>query len=300
MRSVGKRMARGLCQKALLRSRVSFLLAHEVVGDPAAARTAWVLHGIFGSRRNWRSFAQAFTAAAPDWRFVLVDLRHHGASRGAPPPDSLEACATDLETLAHHLAAAPAALIGHSFGGKVALAAVAAFVPHLRQVWLMDSAPGLGPPRGAAREGAGAGRVLAALRQMPHSSPSRGVAGEQLETAGVPRQVARWLVTSMVREGAGFVWPFPLAALQDLLDSYWDFDGWATLEGLGATAPKIHLVMGAKSEHFSPSAKQQARASEERKLLRCYELADAGHWVQVDAPAGLMQLMHPHFVAPRA
>lgn len=51
-------------------------LAYNVVGR--GQRVCLVLHGLLGSGRNWGGFIKALHAAAPDWRFVLLDLRNHG------------------------------------------------------------------------------------------------------------------------------------------------------------------------------------------------------------------------------
>jgi esterase len=95
------------------------------VTAPGATPSRWmlVLHGILGSGANWRSFARRLTAADPSLGLVLVDLRMHGQSQGAPSPHTLEATARDLFRLQEALALPVSGVIGHSFGGKVALAA---------------------------------------------------------------------------------------------------------------------------------------------------------------------------------
>ena len=87
--------------------------------EPSAC--AYVLHGILGSAKNWRTFGRRLAARFPSWRIVLVDLRHHGDSPHLPPPNTLAACAADLERLSAAREERPSVVIGHSFGGKVAL-----------------------------------------------------------------------------------------------------------------------------------------------------------------------------------
>ena len=82
------------------------------------------LHGILGSGANWRTFARRFVEAKPTWRAVLVDLRKHGASQDFPAPHTLVACADDLRALEKSIGRFDGVL-GHSFGGKVALELVA-------------------------------------------------------------------------------------------------------------------------------------------------------------------------------
>ena len=100
---------------------MSFVPAYSVVKGASATgeHVAFVLHGILGSGRNWRTFARRLAARAPAWTFVLFDLRHHGDSGAPPPPHTLDAVADDLAALAAEVGR-PQVVIGHSFGGKVA------------------------------------------------------------------------------------------------------------------------------------------------------------------------------------
>ncbi|KAF5946981.1 hypothetical protein HYC85_017209 [Camellia sinensis] len=84
--------------------------------------TAFVLHGLFGSARTWRSFSRTLASylsnSSPysNWRMVLVDLRNHGRSaeiEGLNPPHDMANTAKDLADLIKSQ--------GHSMGGKVAL-----------------------------------------------------------------------------------------------------------------------------------------------------------------------------------
>ena len=104
-------------------------LHHALVAsaDGAAPPDRWllVLHGILGSGSNFRSFARRVATACPTWGFVICDLRAHGLSQGARPPHTIDAAAEDLVRLEARLAAEGqmvAGVLGHSFGGKVAIA----------------------------------------------------------------------------------------------------------------------------------------------------------------------------------
>src|SRR5688572_10356295 len=100
-----------------------------------------MLHGIFGRGRNWLSIAKGVVAQRPEWSVVLADLRQHGASRGFDPPHDLEACARDVDALGPR-----DAILGHSFGGKVALVAGAPIV------WVVDSDPSAKETAGESME----------------------------------------------------------------------------------------------------------------------------------------------------
>ena len=107
-------------------------LAHAIVTSPSLPegtsppRLMLFLHGILGSGANWRTFAKQVVTAQPDWGAVLVDLRLHGDSREiVAPPHTISAAAGDVQELVGMLEASSSSrvrgVLGHSFGGKIAL-----------------------------------------------------------------------------------------------------------------------------------------------------------------------------------
>ena len=77
-----------------------------------------VLHGLFGSGSNWRSVASALAAANS---VHCVDLRNHGSSPWADSMSYLE-MADDVVQVLDRLGLKRASLLGHSMGGKTAMA----------------------------------------------------------------------------------------------------------------------------------------------------------------------------------
>lgn len=257
------------------------MLAFEEItaAGSAPTKTFAFLHGILGRGANWRSIARRFVAARPDHRALLVDLRRHGDSTGVAGPDTLEAAAADLRALPHRLDG----VLGHSFGGKVALC-YAATEP-LDELWMVDSNPG---PRPDRRGSEVIGQVLAALRGAPRSVARRDEFVQALAAQGLDEGVARWLAMSLRRQDAGFVYPVDLDAIDALLESYFEADLWPVLE---ETEAAVHLVVATRSEVFGPEDRQRARQlAARRENLWVHEI-DAGHWVHVEAPAELLALL---------
>ena len=90
------------------------LLAYEIVqganveaNTPRGqhAPTCLLAHGILGSRRNLKSFAQRMAAEFPNWQFLLVDHRCHGQTSARPMggANTVEAAALDIIALLNHL-----------------------------------------------------------------------------------------------------------------------------------------------------------------------------------------------------
>ena len=118
------------------------LPSYTCIGAEDAPRSGFILHGILGSHRNWRSFARRLAADLNGWRFILVDLRCHGESASMAGPHRLSDCANDLQAIERELAQPIHAVVGHSFGGKVALEWSTRSRPNPAQVIVLDSPAG--------------------------------------------------------------------------------------------------------------------------------------------------------------
>jgi esterase len=264
-------------------------LSYSVVGAAEAPRTAIVLHGILGSGRNWRMFTRRMADQWPEWRFVLPDLRNHGESHPAPPPHDLQACAADL----FESFGAVDAVIGHSFGGKVAAIWAG---EHLRpdgHAWILDAVPGL-PMRDPEDEDHEIARVLAAVRRVVLPVPSHEALQRQLEAEGFSAGLAGWMTTNLRRGESGLVWRFDLAKIPEMLASYWTTDAWPALH---AAAGAVHIVRAGRSDRWTPddvsATEEWARGAPSRRFV--HVIPDAGHWVHVDAPDALLGLFAQAF-----
>ena len=76
-----------------------------------------IVHGLFGSGKNWRSLGRLFSSY---FEVFTVDLRNHGESFHHDEM-SYEVMAEDLFRLLTHLEISSCRLIGHSMGGKTSI-----------------------------------------------------------------------------------------------------------------------------------------------------------------------------------
>lgn len=263
-------------------------LHHEVVSAPGAAPTKAVffLHGILGSGANLRSHARRFVQERPQWAGVLVDLRAHGQSLGAEGSDSLEGAAADLAETAPLVGLPVRGVVGHSFGGKVALA-YAAREPGLEHVMTLDSAPG---PRPDARGSESTLEVLQLLEAAHRPWESRDAFVAYVVSQGQSKALGTWLAMNLELRDGGWVFRLALPRIHALLDDYFEQDLWHVLEREGPT--KFHLVIGTRSTVFLHEDRVRASLLEAQTGGRVtVDLLEAGHWVHVDDPHGVSRVI---------
>jgi pimeloyl-ACP methyl ester carboxylesterase len=271
---------------------MTFLPNYRVIEGDRSEKTAMVLHGALGSAQNFNRFAQKLARARPEYRYVLVDLRHHGQSTGAPPPNTLAACAADLSALGRSLGHEPEVLIGHSFGGKVAIEYARQGAPALQQVWVLDAVPGAQAQTDQTEIAA----VIRAVRAVPMpAAQRRDVTRHLVEQAGLSSGLAEWMGTNLKRQDDAYVWTFDLGGIEELMADYFRVDLWDFLAS-ARERPEFQLIVAERSDRWTPALRERARALPAASRVVYQELADSGHWVHVDNPEGLLAIMQTALV----
>lgn len=253
-------------------------------GEPRA--TAFVLHGILGSASNWRSFVRRLvdgSEVAARVRWILVDLRAHGESSlaPAPPPHTVDACAADLARLAEVLGVDVELVLGHSFGGKVALAFAQGHSPETRAAWFLDTPPGAQSIETGSDELA---TVFSAISSLAEPLPGRAEVAAHLIARGLSPALAQWMTTNVRGQAEeGYRWKFDLPAVRELVADYARIDLWPIVESPRAGLV-VHGVRGGRSTRFSPAERERMDA------IGAHVIPEAGHWLHVDAPTELARL----------
>jgi esterase len=302
-------------------------LYREIIGDNAE-RLVLITHGIYGSGANWRGIARKVHQQRPEWGIVLVDLRGHGRSEPGEPPHTVAACAADLRALFDEL---PIEVIaGHSFGGKVVLATRALAPPTLRQTWVLDASP-------SARPGAEADpnnsvtRVLELMERLPKTWAKREDFVAAIIADGHAAPLAQWLAMNLVgraegalptqvtphaarsaaaaqprgAEGAGasvnlqpaeggFALRLDLVAVRSMLHDYYRQDLWHV--ALDPALPgELHVVIAERSRTLDDD--DRARLATAPPHVHVHRV-DAGHWLHIEAPANVVDLMTSSLPTP--
>ena len=246
------------------------------------------LHGILGSGKNLKAIATEFVQQRPEWCAYLVDLRGHGQSAKGTPEPSLEAASRDVVALATRLGFPLSAIVGHSFGGKVALeAARIGRLVSLRDVVTLDSVPSARVP---ITGGDSALAIIKILESLPGLHASISAFVDSLERAGLSHVLGQWLAGSLQRDADGVRFALNLPELRALILDYFARDLWPAVEN-PPDQTRVHLVIGERSDSYSEADRQRAlqlAASNDRVTV---DVLPAGHWVHVDDPEGVVQTL---------
>ena len=273
-------------------------LAVAPVTAKDATPTKWLvfLHGILGSGANWRTFARQIVAARPEWGALLVDLRLHGDSQDFAPPHTLEAAARDIvEALPEFTGGAPVrAVLGHSFGGKVGIELARQLAASsngpLDHLVVIDSTPAARPDY---RGSSSVRHIVELLTELPAEFSDRNAFTAWAEERGVTRPIAMWLAMNVrpVPNTTRFTFRLDIPAIRTMMDDYFAVDLWPVLErapGGGTHAMQTHLIAGGDSEVLDASDLARGRALPNGTVD---VIPNAGHWVHVDAPDALRELV---------
>ena len=283
-------------------------LAHAIVTSPSLPagslprRYMLFLHGILGSGPNWRTFAKQVIAARPEWGAVLVDLRLHGESQeGFERPHTIAAAARDVQeliaTVEKGSAATVRGVLGHSFGGKVALELARQRHRDLDQLFVIDSTPSARP---SGRGSESTQHIIDLLANLPSEFPDRNAFTSWIEERGVSRPTAMWLAMNVrpIASTTRFVFRIDVAGIREMLLDYFRVDLWDVLEGEGegqAERPmQSHLIVGGRSSIVDDADRERARRCPHTTLD---VIEEADHWVHVDAPDALRSLVLGYLAA---
>ena len=248
---------------------MSLELAFTEVGD---GPPLVILHGLFGSRRNWTRLAQRL---GERHRVVALDLRNHGDSPWAETMSYRE-MAEDVADFLTREGLEGATVLGHSMGGKTAMVLALEQGELVSRLIVVDIAP-----------------VAYAHTHLPYVKAKQAVdlatvsrrseVDLVLQEAVPERGLRSFLLHNLVTEGGRLRWRINLEALHDNMDDLVSFPD--QLDDLSYDGPTLFLA-GADSLYL-----QLAHLPRIRSLFPASEIdaiAAAGHWVHADQPEAFL------------
>jgi esterase len=231
-----------------------------------------ILHGLFGSGRNWASLARRL---GESHRVFTVDLRNHGRSPWAASMSYRE-MAADVAAFQTYHGLEGATVMGHSMGGKTAMVLALEQGERVGRLIVVDITP-------VAYRHSHLPMIEAMRAVDLEAASRRGDVDEALKFAVPDIGLRGFLLQNLVSEAGRLRWRLNLKAIADNMDGLIGYPG--DLDGLRYGGPTLFLA-GAASDYVAADANQRIRA-----LFPAAEIdriAGAGHWVHAEQPEAFL------------
>ena len=228
-------------------------------------------HGLFGQGKNWTSVAKELSAGH---RVSLVDLPDHGRSGWTQEVSYVAMARRVGDALAEQAPGEPVTVVGHSMGGKVAMA-LALLRPELvSRLCVVDIAPVRYPRLTSFAD------YVQGMRALDLSTlPDRATADRELQPWVPDATVRGFLLQNLRRDGQTWRWQMNLQLLGDHLEALAD---WPELGVQPYPGPVLWLA-GADSSYVVAEHVPRMRLLFPRVQL--VTVKNAGHWVHAEQPA---------------
>lgn len=233
-----------------------------------------ILHGLFGSSDNWLTVSKAF---AEKYEVFLIDLRNHGQSPHTKSHTYVE-MAEDLAQFLVQNNLEKIILIGHSMGGKTAMAFAQKYPQKIEKLIIVDISPRYYPPHHQ--------RELDALHSLDLSKLQNRQEADEIMAKTIPELgIRQFLLKNLYRTEDGiFKWRMNLPVLTAQINRI----GEESLKNSTISIPTLFL-RGENSNYISEN---------DIKLIQTLftnaqttTISNAGHWIQAEQPKAFQDVV---------
>ncbi len=240
-------------------------LAHSEYG---AGAPLLILHGLFGSARNWEAIAKRL---AETHHVYALDLRNHGNSPWADSMSYLD-LVDDVRGFIEKHGLEHLVVLGHSMGGKTAMLVALRYQHLVDALIVVDVAP--------VRYQHSFLPYVQAMQEIKLATLSRRDEVDSALREQIPDAATRmFLLQNLVYRDERFSWRLNLAALAANMQQLADFP---TAGVNQAYFGKTLIICGAESTYVRPEHHNLIyRLSPNAGIT---VIPNAGHWVHVDQP----------------
>lgn len=240
------------------------MLHYATFGTATQAPPLVIVHGLFGSGRNWGVIAKRLSDRGLT---VTPDMRNHGAS-ARTATHSYADLADDLSALIQEIGA-PVDLCGHSMGGKAAMMTALRAPELINKLVIADIAP--------VRYQNSQQVFIDAMRRVDlQTLTRRSDASQTLGAAGVEPALQSFFTQSL--NVAEKRWLLNLDTLEAEMEQ---ITGWPA-DVTGQFAGPTLMLSGGASDYVLPEYRPQIRTLFPK--ARFAKIPGAGHWLHAENP----------------
>ncbi|MBW3694450.1 alpha/beta fold hydrolase [Vibrio sp. T187] len=247
---------------------MSVQLNYKIEGE---GHTIVLIHGLFGNLDNLGLLARDLRE---DHQVLSVDLRNHGLSFHSDE-HNYQLLAKDVEALLLELELNEVTVIGHSMGGKVAMALTESDAININQLIVLDMAPVAYSQR--RHDNVFSGLQAVATEKPSSRSAALKILTEHIEIDGV----RQFLTKSLFKNGEIMEWRFNV---QSLLANYDNITGWKPISAFNG--PTL-FIKGGDSDYLT--AEHQSAVQSQFSRAKAHVIANTGHWLHAEKPAEVLR-----------
>ena len=231
-----------------------------------------VMHGLFGSSKNWQSHARRLGRYFATY---CVDLRNHGESFHADEM-SYPAMSADVVALLDELGLDFCHLLGHSMGGKVAMTLAHAHPGRIDRLIVADIAP--------VAYSHDYDDLIDPILALPLETIESRVQADHLLRPHIPEDPLRgFLMQNLARAEVGWRWRVNWPVIQRDMDELTGFD----LPGDWQIGAPTLFLRGARSDYVGEIELEVI--AEHFADFELATLDEAGHWLHAEQPDAFIE-----------
>lgn len=237
---------------------------YQTPADNPNAQTMIFLHGLFGDLNNLGSIARAF---ANEYAILQIDLPNHGNSFHTKEMNYPQ-IAQHLNQLLTELNIHNAIVIGHSMGGKSAMALAQLAPEKVGKLVVIDIAP-VGYTEHRHQ------RVMAGLSAIKAAKPATRQQAKSIMAEHIKDEGVQQFMLKSFDAQSQHSFRFNLTALQQ---HYSDIMGWTNVS---VQTPTL-FIKGGLSDYILPEHTQTILAQFPQATF--FVIANASHWLHAEKP----------------
>ncbi len=243
------------------------------------------LHGLMGMGANWRKILKAFEN---DFEILTYDQRGHGRSFHPPSGYGPNDYAEDLNKIIEELGWKSISLVGHSMGGRAAMAFAIKYPEKLNHLIIEDIPPQSGWD--------GAERISNLINSVPEPFDNRDLAREFFKTTFLEgaedpasrKRLADFFYLNMDEDPktGKMKWRFFKQAIIDSLNESRSISLWEEYGNI--SVPQL-LIRGEFSEDLTKENYDKMLNLNPNVIGK--EISSSGHWVHAEQPRAFISAL---------
>ena len=251
-------------------------LHHRIFETASSAGTLIILHGLFGSSRNWNGVARQLSNT---YRIIAVDMPNHGESSWLSHANYFK-LAGAIEGFIEDRGLSGSTILGHSMGGKTAMVLAMKRPDLVSGLIVADIAPVSYDHQNL--------RYIDGMEAIElNLINNRSEADAQLAGYVEDPRLRGFLLINLVKKQGSYSWRINLKGLKEDLPA---LQGFPEMPEGSLYGGSVLFLDGEHSNYILPG---------HEKLIKAYfphadiqRVEGASHWIHADRPTAVIEAVH--------